>query len=83
MRQLVEVDLVTERSGKAGDDLDGVVAGAVEAAIDERLDLSPDGLEEAGHGQRGDRDRDRERIVLSHAQPAQRAHPARLPGAPP
>ena len=51
--ELVEVDLVAETLAECVEGLFGVVAAAVEAAVDEGLDSSSGGAEEGGDGEGG------------------------------
>ena len=50
-----EVDLAAQAGAERLDDADGVVAPAVEALVDQVLDLASGGLEQRGHGQGGGR----------------------------
>ena len=54
----VELDLVAQPRAEAGQRLRGVVAAAVEAAVDRRLDAGARGAEQRGDRQRRDRDRE-------------------------
>ena len=48
----VEVDRIAQSQGEGGDDRIGVVAGTVEAAIDDPLDTPPERVEQCGRRQR-------------------------------